>query len=82
MQARDRDPLMTVLTALLALMVLFAAIGLWRLGSETGERACIEAAQARYPAVAVSAFERNRSATGPLKVSFVTERTRAVAACD
>jgi hypothetical protein len=36
-------------------------------------------ADARYPAVAVSAFTGR--ATGPLKVSFVAERARALDDC-
>ena len=80
MNAQDRRT--PVLAAVVAIVGIALTVALWRLGSETGERACVEAAQARYPAVAVSAFERNRSATGPLKISFVRERTRAVDACD
>jgi cytochrome oxidase assembly protein ShyY1 len=84
MKARDPlAPLLGILLAILALLSLFVAIGVWRLGSKTDERACIEAAQARYPAVSVSAFvTRDRSASGPLKLSFVRERQRAVAECD
>ena len=81
MQALER--MMPLLTLLLVIVGLITAISLWRLASETGERACIEAAQARYPAVSVSAFvTRDRSATGPLKLSYIRERTRAVDACD
>ena len=87
MQALER--LMPVLTTLLVIIALIAAIGIWKLaGSSSDEaeaaekRACIEAAEARYPAVSVSAFvTRDRSASGPLKLSFVRERQRAVAAC-
>jgi hypothetical protein len=65
------------------LAALIAAVGLWRLGSETGERACIERATARFPGVPVSAFvTRDRTATGPLKLSYIEERQKAVAACD
>lgn len=83
MQRNRTDPLMPILVGGLVLIGLFLAIGVWRLGSQTSERACIEAAQARYPAVSVSAFvTRDRSASGPLKLSFVRERQRAVAECD
>src|SRR5919204_575760 len=42
-----------------------------------------QAAEARYPAVGVSAFvTRDRSDTGPIKLSFVSERQKAVDACD
>ena len=87
MEAMER--LMPVLTALLTVAVLIAAIGIWKVAGATSDeadaaerRACIEAAVARYPAVSVSAFvTRDRSASGPLKLSFVRERQRAVAAC-
>jgi hypothetical protein len=84
MQRSERlAPVLTALTAALFLVGLIIAIGVWRLAGETSERACIEAAQARYPAVSVSAFvTRDRSASGPLKLSFVRERQRAVAECD
>ncbi len=75
------ERLTPVLVLVIAIASVIGAVGLWRTADKTGERACIEAAQAKYPPVAVSAFERNRSATGPLKLSFVSERTRAVDAC-
>ena len=88
MQAFER--LMPVLTALLVVVVLIAAVGIWKVAGAASDnadanekRACVEAAQARYPAVSVSAFvTRDRSASGPLKLSFVKERQRAVAACE
>ena len=88
MQALER--LMPLLTAVLAIAVLVAAIGIWKVAGATKDsadatekRACVEAAAARYPAVSVSAFvTRDRSEAGPLKLSFVKERQRAVAACD
>jgi hypothetical protein len=46
---------------------------------ESRYRSCIARADARYPAVAVSAFTGR--ATGPLKVSFVAERARALDDC-
>jgi len=46
---------------------------------EARYRSCVAAAEARYPAVAVSAFTTED--TGPLKVSFVEERQAAVDAC-
>jgi hypothetical protein len=87
MQALER--LMPVLTALTLIVALIAAVGIWKLAGSasdsadaTERRACIEAAEARFPAVSVSAFvTRDRSASGPLKLSFVRERQRAVAAC-
>jgi hypothetical protein len=88
--------LVPVLVLLLALASLIAAIGLWRTAgalnrsADAGEqsakaterRACIEAANSRYPAVGVSAFvTRDRADTGPIKLSFERERARAVARC-
>jgi hypothetical protein len=79
----DRLARLTPILTLAAVLVgLIAAIALWKQASAVNERACIEAAEAKYPAVAVSAFARNTSATGPLKISFIRERTRAVNACD
>ena len=46
---------------------------------ESRYRSCIARAEARYPAVPVSAFTGR--ATGPLKVSFVDERARALDDC-
>jgi hypothetical protein len=40
---------------------------------------CIQKAEAKFPAVAVSAF--NGRATGPMKVSYVKERAAAVNGC-
>ena len=49
------------------------------LALESRYRSCVAAAEAKYPAVAVSAFTTR--STGPLKVSFVSERQRAVDDC-
>jgi hypothetical protein len=65
------------------LALLVASVALWRLAAETGERACIERASARFPGVPVSAFvTKDRTATGPLKLSYIEERQAAVAKCD
>ena len=64
------------------LVFAYGVIQLQKLASETEKRACVEKAQARYPAIPVSAFTRNRTAVGPLKVSFVAERAKAVSDCD
>lgn len=63
-----------VVLAVLALLVC-AVLGV----VEARYRSCIAAAEARYPAVPVSAFTTED--TGPLKVSFVEERQEAVDAC-
>ena len=64
-----------VVIAAVALVV----VSLVWIASEQHYRSCIASAQARYPAVPVSAF--NRTDVGPVKVSFVTERTKAVESC-
>jgi hypothetical protein len=51
---------------------------LWT-ASEMHYRACVEKAEAKFPAVPVSAFTGKQ--TGPLKVSFVSERGKAVDDC-
>ncbi len=61
--------------------VLLAGIGLIWLASEAHYRGCIARVNAAFPAVPVSAFARSKVATGPLKVSFVQERTKAVKGC-
>lgn len=81
--APSANPLLTIVAVIAVIAGLFAAWGLWRLADQTEQRACIEAAQARYPAVGVSAFvTRDRRDSGPIKLSFERERQRAVAACD
>ena len=77
---RDLTPVFALVACLAAVV---AAVALCRLASETGERACIERANARFPAVPVSAFvTKDRTATGPLKLSYIEERQKAVAGCD
>jgi len=60
---------------MLALVLLF---GLLFYG-EARYRSCIARAEAEFPAVAVSSL--NQRETGPLKVSFVAERARALERC-
>jgi hypothetical protein len=75
--------LRTLMALLACVAAVVAAIGLVRLSDEAGTRSCIAKAQARFPAVPVTAFlTRDRAAVGPLKVSFAAERTRAVDKCD
>jgi hypothetical protein len=61
-----------------AVVVLIAVLGLLFYG-EARYRSCIARAQAEFPAIPVSAF--NQADTGPLKVSYVEERGRALDAC-
>ncbi len=75
--------LVPLLMLVIAISAIVAAIALWRTAGATDERACIEAASAKYPPVGVSAFvTRDRRDTGPIKLSYVNERQRAVDACD
>jgi hypothetical protein len=61
--------------AVLALLVVLALV----FYGEARYRSCIARAQAEFPAVPVSSF--NQADTGPLKVSFVAERARALDRC-
>jgi hypothetical protein len=61
--------------ALLAAAILIALL----FYGEARYRSCIARAEAEFPAVAVSSF--NQADTGPLKVSFVEERARALDGC-
>ena len=77
-RARPRAQLGTVL----GVAAVLAGLGLFWSASENHYRACVEKAAAKYPAVPVSAFVgKDKSAVGPLKVSFVRERDRAVSDC-
>jgi hypothetical protein len=61
-----------------AFLVLVFLIALLFYG-EARYRSCIARAEAEFPAVAVSSF--NQRDTGPLKVSYVDERARALEGC-
>ena len=61
-----------------AVFVAFVLLALLFYG-EARYRSCIARAEAEFPAVAVSSF--NQADTGPLKVSFVEERARALDGC-
>ena len=63
---------------MVAAVVIVALCAVLLLG-ESRYRSCIDRAEARYPAVPVSSFTGR--ATGPLKVSFVDERARALDDC-
>ncbi len=62
-----------------AVSLAVGAIALLWGASEDHYRSCVEAASARYPPIAVSAFTGEQ--TGPLKVAYDAERTRAVDDC-
>ena len=68
-----------VRTTLLATAAVLMLCLLWGAG-ESHYRSCVMAAEARFPGVPVSALTTRE--TGPLKLSFVEERQRAVADCD
>lgn len=67
----------TRLTLVVAAAV--AALALLWGASESHYRSCVAAAQARFPATPVSALSTRE--TGPLKLSFVSERQEAVDDC-
>ena len=64
--------------AIVAAVAIVVLSVLW-MAAESHYRSCIARANAKFPAVAVSAF--NGKVTGPLRVSFVTERQKAVDDC-
>lgn len=62
----------TIAVALVVLSIVWMA-------AESHFRSCIAEAEAKFPAVSVSAFSGRQ--TGPVRVSFVDERTAAVDKC-
>lgn len=70
----DRRARLTVLIA----VALVGIAAIWG-AMESHYRSCIASAEARFPAVPVSAV--NGEQTGPLKLSFLTERQEAVQEC-
>ena len=71
-----RDPRMRL--ALVAAVLVAGLSALWG-AMESHYRSCVMAAEARFPGVPVSALTTRD--TGPLKLSFVAERQRAVDGC-
>jgi hypothetical protein len=65
--------LLVPITVILLLLCSILLVG------ESRYRSCIARAEAAFPAVPVSAFTGR--ATGPLKVSYVNERTAALDDC-
>ena len=74
----SRRPI-NVVTILLVVAAAIAAVSLLWLAGEAHYRSCLAEAEARYPAVPVSAFVGRQ--TGPVKVSFVVERAKAIGSC-
>ena len=73
-----RGPINWRFVAIVAAVTIVVLSVFW-IAAESHYRSCIAKANAKFPAVAVSAF--NGKATGPLRVSFVTERQKAVDDC-
>jgi hypothetical protein len=73
----NRFPIWTAVAV--ALLTVTALALLWN-ASEAHYRGCVEAAAARYPPIAVSAFSGEQ--TGPLKVAYDEERAAAVGDCN
>jgi len=67
----------TTRVALIAALV--AALSLLWLAGEAHYRGCVAQAEARFPAIAVSAFTTRN--TGPLKVAYNRERAVEVQGC-
>jgi hypothetical protein len=65
-------------TVVVAAILVIGLVAILALG-EMRLRTCIQRAEARYPAVPVSAFTGQD--TGPVKVSYVRERADAVDEC-
>ena len=61
--------------------LLLIGIGLVWLADEAHYQGCIARVNSKYPAVPVSAFAGSKVAVGPVKVSFVRERTKALEDC-
>ena len=68
--------------AAVAVGAVIAVASLVWIGGSANYRSCVQAAEAKFPAVPVSAFvTEDPGDVGPLKVSFVAERTSAVEDC-
>lgn len=64
---------------LIGASALIAALSLFWMAAENHYGQCVAAQAAKYPAVAVSAFQTED--TGPLKVAYDVERREAVGKC-
>ena len=71
--------LSTVIAVFATVALAVAAVSLWQVGSSLSKQACVEKAVGMYPAVSVSAF--TGKSTGALKLSFVSERQKALSSC-
>jgi hypothetical protein len=62
--------------------VVLSAVALLWMASEAHYRGCVDRANAAFPAVPVSAYVgTDKTAVGPVKVSFVKERAKALEGC-
>ena len=75
-QARPGVPAASIVKLVAIALVVISL--LWT-ASEQHYRACVAKAEAKFPAIPISALTGRT--TGPLKVSFVEERSRAVDGC-
>jgi hypothetical protein len=64
---------------ILGVAAMIAAVSLFWTAAENHYGQCVAAQVAKYPAVAVSAFQTEE--TGPLKVAYDSERRDAVGKC-
>ena len=75
---RPSSPRWTRIVGVLSIALI--ALALLLIAGEMRYSNCIDKAQAEFPASPVSAF--NTKTTGPIKLSFVAERKKAVDDCD
>lgn len=70
---------MRVAAGIASCAAVVVAVALLWLAGEARYSGCVEAAAARYPPIAVSAFSGVQ--TGPLKVAYDAERAEALGDC-
>ncbi len=70
-----------VLAIVAVVSLALIAIALIWSASEAHYRGCVAQVNTRYPAVPVSAYLGDRTAVGPLKLSFFRERRKALQDC-
>ncbi len=80
MEAASRPPALPKWAKIVGIISLaLIALSMVCISGEMRYRNCLEEAQAKYPATPVSAFDTK--STGPIKLSFVQERQKAVEDC-
>lgn len=82
-EAQSTPPVNSAAPRKAGVAITFAAVlsafSLAWIAAETHYGQCVDAAAAKYPAIAVSAFTTED--TGPLKVAYDKERQEAVGSC-